>query len=457
MQGLLLAFYGDDFTGSTDSMEALAFAGVRTALFLVPPQPRHLQGRFAGLQAVGVAGSSRSMNPAQMEAELRPKFTHLRQLAPPLVHYKVCSTFDSSPEVGSIGRAIEIGQSVFGAPVTPLVVGAPALRRYVAFANLFATVGSETFRLDRHPTMSRHPITPMTESDLRRHLARQTERSIALFDLLHLAGAEPEIDARFAALLAEKPQIVLFDTLDDEHLAQIGRLLWRQAQTRQEDAPSFVAGSSGVEYALTCHWQRAGLLGDAPTVAPPAPVDQIVVVSGSGAPVTAEQIAWAAQNGFTAIRLESVSLIDPDTAETARRRAVHAALAVLAQGQSVVLFSAQGPDDSAIAATRKRASELGLTSNSAGHRLAEQQGKLLQAILRQTGLRRACIAGGDTCSYAAPQLGIYALEAVAPLAPGSPLCRASSEQPAMDGIEIVLKGGQVGKADYFGKIRAGRA
>ena len=34
---LRLAFYGDDFTGSTDALEVLAFAGLRCALFLKPP------------------------------------------------------------------------------------------------------------------------------------------------------------------------------------------------------------------------------------------------------------------------------------------------------------------------------------------------------------------------------------------------------------------------------------
>ena len=36
---LLLTFYGDDFTGSTDAMESRARAGVRTILFLEPPAP----------------------------------------------------------------------------------------------------------------------------------------------------------------------------------------------------------------------------------------------------------------------------------------------------------------------------------------------------------------------------------------------------------------------------------
>ena len=41
---LLISFYGDDFTGSTDALEALSRAGVRAALFLEPPQPEELSG-----------------------------------------------------------------------------------------------------------------------------------------------------------------------------------------------------------------------------------------------------------------------------------------------------------------------------------------------------------------------------------------------------------------------------
>ena len=34
---LRLAYYGDDFTGSTDALEQLTRAGLRTRLFLQPP------------------------------------------------------------------------------------------------------------------------------------------------------------------------------------------------------------------------------------------------------------------------------------------------------------------------------------------------------------------------------------------------------------------------------------
>jgi 3-oxoisoapionate kinase len=438
---LRLGFYGDDFTGSTDSMEALALSGVRTTLFLEPPSPELLQERFPDLEAFGVAGSSRTMTPAQMEVSLTRVFEQMAKLEARIFHYKLCSTFDSSPEIGSIGRAIEIGRRVFGSPVAPLLVGAPALRRYCVFGNLFATVGDETFRLDRHPTMSRHPVTPMDEGDLRRHLARQTSSRIALFDILQQSGTPEELDQRFANLLATGPEIVLFDALDDARMSETGRLI----ESMCDESTLFVAGSSGVEYALTSSWRDRGeILPIEERTRTARRAGQLIVVSGSCSPGTREQIEWAMSMGYAGIRLDALRLADATFSENERAAARREAIEALNQGRSVILFSALGPEDPAI----ERNISVDLRK-----RIGEQQGLLLRELLEMTGLRRAVIAGGDTSSHAAKLLGIFALELLAPLAPGSPLCRASSHETLFDGLEIALKGGQVGKADYFERAR----
>src|SRR4051812_29479346 len=106
---LRLAFYGDDFTGSTDALEVLAFAGLRCALFLDPPTREEL-ATLGGFDAIGVAGDSRAMTPAEMDQALTPVFAALRALDAPVIHYKVCSTFDSAPHIGSIGRVMEIAR-----------------------------------------------------------------------------------------------------------------------------------------------------------------------------------------------------------------------------------------------------------------------------------------------------------------------------------------------------------
>lgn len=449
--GLLLAYYGDDFTGSNDVMEALVRVGVPTVLFMQPPGPEQM-ARFGGLRAVGVAGVSRSLPVEEMDAELRPVFAALRGLGTPLVHYKVCSTFDSSPEVGSIGRAIDLGQSVLSSPYVPLVVGAPRLGRYTAFGNLFARSGpeSEVFRLDRHPTMSRHPTTPMREADLRLHLARQTGRRIGLLDASQLSapGAEPE--GHLAASLAAGEEVVLFDVVTDEHLPVIGRLLWQESRAD----PLFAVGSAGVEYALAAYWKRVGLLPEFEPGPPAGPVEQVVAVCGSCSPVSERQIDRAVQDGFAEIPLDPARLLDPGRAEAEVGAVTARALKAAAGGRSVVVHSCRGPDDPRIVETARRGG-LG-TGLKTARVVGEALGMVLREVLAQTGIRRAAVAGGDTSGYAARRMRIEALEVKAPFGPAMPLCRAHAPGQALDGLEIVFKGGQTGRVDFFGGVRRGK-
>lgn len=436
---LLLAYYGDDFTGSTDALEVLSRAGVRTALFIAPPTPEQRQ-RYPDIEAVGVAGCTRALGPEAMRAELAPAFQALRALGAPHVHYKVCSTFDSSPTVGSIGCAIETGMECFHSPFVPLVVGTPALGRYCVFGNLFARMGigssGSIHRLDRHPSMSRHPVTPADESDLLRHLARQTTRRSALFDVLHVG--QPALEARLAlnVLLANRPEIVLFDVLEPEHLATIGALLADHASAAR---PLFSVGSSGIETALADHWQAAGRLSSPTAWRDPGPAAPLLVVSGSCSPVTAGQIAWAVANGFVEVALDAVTLATGGDLAPAARVAIEA----LAAGRHVVVHTSRGQIDP----------QLARTSPSV---LGGALGRIARQAFELTGLCRLVVAGGDSSSYAARALGIEAVAMLAPLAPGAPLCLAHAPSSPANGAEVNFKGGQVGAPDYFGALVRGR-
>jgi uncharacterized protein YgbK (DUF1537 family) len=448
---LLLAFYGDDFTGSTDAMEALALSGLRTVLFLSPPKPDFLQQKFPDLRCMGVAGTSRAMSPAEMDAQLEPVLRELWALGAPLTHYKVCSTFDSAPEVGSIGHVADMARGTLAPRQTiSVLAGAPPLRRYTVFGNHFAAEGDEVFRLDRHPTMSRHPVTPMHEADLRVHLSRQTQAGVGLMSLPELAGDEASVDARHARKLETKPDMLLYDCADDQSLRTVGRLIWQQAQRAQH----FAIGSSGVEYALAAHWRASGVIPAARATFPGvAPVKQLLVVSGSASPMTAAQIKWASEHGFDCIRAPTEELCRPQGMETTAKALSERALASLSAGKSVVVYTAAGPDDPSIKATRET---LAASSGNTAKTLGTALGRLARDLLARTGLRRVVVAGGDTSSYATQELGLYGLEMLGELTPGAPLCRGYSENPKFDGLEIALKGGQMGKVDYFGMARGDR-
>ena len=440
-------------------MEVLQWAGIPTVLFLAPPE-RDLLEKFSRFEAFGVAGCSRTMSPNEMEVELKPVLQQLRNSGAQIVHYKTCSTFDSSPDIGSIGKAIEVGRDVFGDGVVPIVVGAPNLGRYQVFGNLFARSGldSEPYRLDRHPTMLKHPITPMNEADLRIHLSRQTNLRIGLYDVLRLESDDHGMGLDERASVCDA---LLFDVLYPEHLASIGSILDKTAKRK---APCFVVGSSGIEYSLTQFWKSTKeierpIAGQAarPTF---GPVEQLVVMTGSCSPVNDRQIGWAERNGFETLALNSARLIDVRTSQSEIELMVQFALERLHRGVPLIMHTSRGPNDPRIAMAIESMRSMGLSELEirlqSGKLLGPKLGQILKGILSARSFFRVAVAGGDTSGYVARELGLTALEAIAPVAPGSPLCRAHAMN-SLDGVEFFFKGGQVGKDDVWGTMLNGTA
>ena len=452
MNDLLLAYYGDDFTGSADAMEALTLNGVPTVLFLDKPDPGLLKSRLKDVRAVGVAGTSRAMTPAQMDGELPGQFQMLKDLGAPIIHYKVCATFDSSAKIGSIGHAADIAFAVIEPPFAVIVQGVPVIGRYVVFGNHFTTVGDKTYRLDRHPMMSRHPITPMDEGDLRLHLAKQTAKKVDLIDFLRLSQPFEAIRDRFDRFIAEGSEIVLFDTLEEKHLLTIGRLIHEKTGGR----PIYAIGSSGFEYAMARYWQAAGIVAKPDPIPPAGPVDRLIVISGSAADKTAEQIRYSLEHGFAGIRLRPDLLIDPQTCSEERNRAIRLSLDFLRTGKSIILFSTVGPDDPSLKETKDRMQSLGIDPGEVGKHLGRQQGLILRELVETTGLKRVCVAGGDTCSYVLRQMDIQSLELLMPITPAAPLCRAFSPNAAFAGLQVASKGGQIGAPEYFIQVLNGQ-
>ena len=445
--GPLVTFYGDDFTGASAAMEVLAFAGLPTVLFLDAPGPARL-AQFGGYRGIGIAGTARSRSPEWMDAHLPPVLGLLAALGAPVLHYKICSTFDSAPEVGSIGRAADIAIDGLRPAWTPMVVADPGMGRFQCFGHLFALAGGTGYRLDRHPTMSRHPTTPMDEADLNRHLARQTARRTGLVDFVAMKRGDAE--ARLRAALADGAEIVSLDVLDQETLAEAGRLIWTCA-----GHPVFGLGSQGFEAALVAYWRHAGLIPLHAATVHPGPADRIACVSGSVSPTTADQVAYALARGFEGIRLDVARAVDGAAWEAELGRATAAAMRALGEGRDPLVFTALGPDDPAVAAFNAALATADVPPGAINGRVGSGMGRVLKAVIERGRLSRTVISGGDTSGRAASMLGIDALTAIAPIDPGSPLCRAHAAEGGLDGLEIALKGGQVGQPDFFVAVRDG--
>jgi uncharacterized protein YgbK (DUF1537 family) len=287
----------------------------------------------------------------------------------------------------------------------------------------------------------------MLEADLRSHLARQTKKKIALFDILQVGLPEKDARAALDTILEEKPDAVLFDAIYPGHLARIGSLIDGFASTRQ---PLFSIGSSGIEAALTACWgqhepQRQFGRRLAGTLAPPA--KQVLIGSGSCSPVTERQIAWALNNGFAEVALNAAAFLSHEKWLKEMTRVTRRTIHFLQAARSVIVHTTCGGTNKRITAKMKDG-----TAKTLGVAL----GNVLRIAMEMTKVQRICIAGGDTSSFAARALGIEALEMIAPLTPGAPLCRVIAPNSPADGLEIVFKGGQVGAENYFGVVKRGK-
>ena len=425
MNKLLLAFYGDDLTGSTDALEFICRAGAKAVLFLDPPTMEQLNN-YPRLDAYGIAGLTRSLPSDKIEQVLMPAFKTMKESGAKHVHYKVCSTFDSSQQIGSIGKAIDCGGEIFQNEFVPVLGGMPVLGRYCVFGNLFARMGTagngKIYRIDRHPSMSKHPVTPADESDLRLHLGKQTKKKFRLIDLTTL---EKNIE-EWNEGIQDDDEVVLLDVVNDEQLQKIGAWLNNQYK---EGRTLFSVGSSGIEMALGSFWNSTGVLRQVESWPSINSVDPLLVVSGSCSPVTAAQIEFAKAKGFREIILDTTKICENGTREEGLVENINR---LLLEKKDVIVHTGK---------------------KSAEHLSSELLGKILGTITRKViekaKVKRVVVAGGDTSSYTARAMEIEALEMITPLIPGAPLCIVYSANKDINGLEVNLKGGQVGSEDYF--------
>ncbi|KJL41834.1 MULTISPECIES: four-carbon acid sugar kinase family protein [Microbacterium] len=409
-------FYGDDFTGSVDALLQFARRGWTGRLFTGLPDAAALRRAADEVDVVGVAGISRSLAPDEMDAELGPVLAAFAELEPAIVQYKACSTADSAPQVGSLGRVVELGRETFGERPVPMLFAQPDFGRYTLFGQHFAAERGTVYRLDRQPTMSHHPSTPMTEADLAVHIGRQTDLPVGSIPLVAFDDLE-------ALLRSAAEAAMVLDALTDEHLVAVGEAV------AALPAPVFAIGSGGLSHGIAAANPRGG-----PAVPASTPsAGPVLVVSGSRSAQTRRQADAAAAAGW---------LVQPLPLDGPGREAVEPdVIAALRAGRGVVLTS----DDADATSTGAR---------PVLEAIAEAAASVISAVARDEAARRVIVCGGDTSSRVTRLLGVESLSIAANPWGNVVLLRAHAADPAIDGLELLLKGGQVGADALFIDVAA---
>jgi len=408
---LTLGAVADDFTGATDLAGMLAGGGMRTMLVLGEPAANDAA---PDADAVVVALKTRTIPAADAVRQSLAAWAWLRASGAWQAYFKYCSTFDSTEE-GNIGPVAEALWRETGEGPTIFVPSFPENGRTVFRGHLFVFD-----QLLSDSGMRNHPLTPMTDSNLVRFLGKQTALGVGLIRYDTVAQGPAAIRAAAEKLVSDGKPFVVVDTIDNRDFAAIGEAVRDYA---------LVTGGSGLALGLA---PQHGGAGGASATALPAIGGRIVCLSGSSSEATNAQVAAFAAKHPTR-RLDPIALAEGH--ETAAEAAAWA-LAELEKGPCLVTATARPEEVRAVQA------QLG-TERAAS--LIEDALATVARTLREAGVRRFIVAGGETSGAVATALGIARLRVGPQIAPGVPWCASDSAEP----VAVALKSGNFGRETFF--------
>ena len=416
---MLIGVIADDFTGASDIANTLAKGvqpegGLRTAQYPgVPTDPAD-----ASIEAGVVSLKSRSAPVQEAVRDSLDALGWLRAQGCKQIIFKYCSTFDSTPagNIGPVADALAEALEATGVVVCPAF---PTTGRTVYQGHLFVgdTLLSES-------GMQHHPLTPMTDPDLRRFLRLQTTAGVGHIPLSIISqGIEPTRDA----INGGTDRYVVADAVSDADLLTLGAAL--------ADA-KLITGGSGIALGLP----RNLIAGRKPD----ARVAHAVHVSGPEA-ILAGSCSGATRNQVD-LHAQAHPTLAIDVPGVMEGRVTVETLVAFYdsnQGRAPLAYSSGSPDQ-----------VLALQSRYGREAVAEKLDNLFAdtaKALVSKGYRRIVVAGGETSGAVAQAvtevLGAAAMTVGAEIDPGVPILTLG-DGPS---VALALKSGNFGAPDFFAK------
>ncbi len=411
---MLLGCIADDFTGATDLASTLVRMGMRTVQVIGVPD-----GPLPEADAIVIALKSRTAPVQDAIAWSLAACDALLAGGAKQIMFKVCSTFDSTP-AGNIGPVADALMKKLGAAFAIACPAFPTNGRTVFQGHLF--VGHA---LLNESGMEHHPLTPMTDANLVRVMAAQTDGGVGLLPFVTVDQGAGAIRKALGGLREQGRRYAIADAVTDAHLMSLGEAIAQHPM---------LIGGSGIAMGLPANFRAAGLLparDDAAVL--PAHGGHAAVVAGSCSRATLAQIGLARDHIPT---LELDALATPDAAALAAQ-----AIAWLNGriGAGPVLVAASAPPDRVVALQEK------LGRDAAGALLESTMAEVAAHLVAQ-GVRRLLVAGGETSGAVVQRLGVQSLRIGAEIDPGVPWTWAEGSGPPM---HLALKSGNFGARDMF--------
>lgn len=401
-----LGCIGDDFTGSSDLANTLAKAGMRVVQYCgIPDRPAD-----ADVMAGVVALKTRSIPAAEAVRQSLAALDWLRAQGCEQILFKYCSTFDSTPE-GNIGPVADALAEALDAHKVIVCPAFPGAGRTIYQGHLFVQD-----RLLNESGMQNHPLTPMTDPDIRRWLQTQSRHGIGHVPAAAVMAGPARITAALEAQHAAGRRHIVVDAVSDADLLAIGQAA--------RDLP-LVTGGSGIALGLPANFG---------CVSAPVPWQgqpgKAVVLSGSCSTATRAQVAQHKAH-HPAREIDAAAVIE------GRLGADDLAEWLLTTDGLPLAYSSADPAE--VARIQDRFGRE--ASATALERFFAEVARLLVA----GGVARIITAGGETSGAVVEGLRLGALEIGPEIDPGVPALRATRD------LVLALKSGNFGAEDFFEK------
>jgi uncharacterized protein YgbK (DUF1537 family) len=404
---MLLGCIGDDFTGSSDLANTLAKQGMRVAQYTaVPSGPA-----ASDVQAGVVALKTRSIPAGDAIAQSLAALDWLLAQGCEQIYFKYCSTFDSTAK-GNIGPVAEALADALDASTVIVCPAFPGTGRSIYQGHLFVNDV-----LLNESGMKNHPLTPMTDPDIRRVLASQSKGEVGHVDAATVMAGAAGIRARLDVLADAGTRLIVVDALQDGDLMQIGAAA---------KGLRLITGGSGAALGLPANF------GITPQSVSPwrGEGGKCVILSGSCSVATRGQIAHH-KASYNALEITADMLFNGNM--TARKAADWA----LATDGLPLIYSSADP------VVVARAQDTYGRDESAYQ--VEQFFAEVARFCSVAGVRKILTAGGETSGAVVEGLSLAQLEIGPEIDPGVPALRAG------DTLVLALKSGNFGSVDYFEK------
>jgi len=415
----------DDYTGGTDVAAGLRRAGLRVALvFGLPTSGQSLPP----CDAIVVAMKFRTTTVEKASNDVGAACDWLSSQGVKRFYYKYCSTFDSTP-AGNIGPITDLLLERTGMRTSVICPSSPVHDRTVYQGHLF--VGD---RLLSESPLRRHPLTPMTDPDLVRFLARQTAGRVGLVRWADVATGPSAVREAVDLLARSGVRHVVTDAISAGDL--------RTVVSATEDQSLLTGGAGLAEaWAEIVHDRRykGASIPDGDTSpgldaardvrstrVEDRSAGDTLILAGSCSAATLAQVSEA-KAAFPSYRLDPVRTPDP-------AQMLQEALAWLREqpsGQPRLIYASATPAE-------REAAVAAMGSHTAEH-LEHVLGALAVSAAAE-GTRRFVVAGGETSGAVVSALGIQHVLVEDELEVGVPWCTTVGSRP----MRLLLKSGNFG-------------